>query len=461
MPAPNIPPNAPVVLVQRAGGYAAALKLVGQGGQMPFISARRPTALAKLPGCSGANVTFNQAGNVNFNFSNTIKMDQEGDFDEVQFVIANRCATSVTLKMLVGVTETSDFSTSNNIGQPVIGGTAWPQLQGATDVNGWQNVTGGNGSLSSFVMPAANTALQLTLTDRIPKSSIPRTDGVLRPFLIWRAQLMGATTPGVQLACSNNTASGTAAMRNRILQSSGYFGANDSIASPNQGHNITATLLETFPILSYRYPVFSVWGIGDSITQGDSILATNEPTSTSGTVFSTWGMRACADLSTPQKPVVWANLGCSSNTSKTYITVLRAYLAAGVPPPSCLVISPLSTNDLAINVNLREKQIAQVTEILQIAKQYGIPYVIMWPWIVNDASTQSEDNFRIASNALAVTIAAQYGVQFLQFPGLLQGISPDRFVTIYKGPGNVHPDELAFENIMAPSLKAALLPLIG
>lgn len=414
------------------------------------LGARRYEALYKPMGSSANGVSFGQSASLSTaKFTATVKAELEADIDAVRILYQNRAITALTnVTALVGVTETADVSTSAKLGSPTILGTTYQALQGATDANGWRSVTWGGATSTS--VPASTSAIQIAISDWIPKSTIARADGGTRPLLLWRTFVDGTvTSPAFMSNYSVSLQQPTAPMRNRIIQNSANTAA-DAVSAPATAMGSGFLSLESFPICRFRVPVFSVWGVGDSITQNDGLVVDK---------ISSWGMRACMDLSTPSKPVVYANMGCSSQTSATYISICRTFLATGVPAPSCLVVSPASVNDAGYDANFAEKQSSQIIELLKLCSDYKIPYIVMWPWLPNNGYNLAQDNARKAMNVKMKAAAQAAGVIWIEFPTLGDGASPERYTPSYRF-DNVHPNELAIETVMTPALKAALAPLV-
>lgn len=413
------------------------------------LGARRYEALFKPIGIATNGVAFNQtAGLSSALFCTTVKAELETDADAVRLVAVNRAANAISnLKALVGVTETASMATSALLGSPTIGGVSYQALQGANDANGWRAVTW-TGS-ATVNIPAANVTQQIALSDWTPKSTIPRTDGGTRPLALWRSFVDGSATNIAFAICyTNPLQTPSVPLRQRILQNSAAF--VDAVAAPASVVSASNSSLEVYPIYRFRVPVFSVWAVGDSITQNDALVTDK---------VSCWAYRACLDLSTPAKPVVFANMGGSSQTATTYLAIARSYLTAGVPAPSCLIVSPASVNDVATDANAAELQASRIIEILKLCSDFKIPYLVMWPWLQVDTYNLAQDTFRKNMNAKIKAEALASGVMYIEFPATGNGASPERWVNTYQF-DSIHPNELAIETLLAPTLKNVLANLI-
>lgn len=413
----------------------------------------RNEALVKAIGSSsGGGVAFNQTTGLSASLiTTTFKQEMETDFSAVRMLLLNRAQNAITANtIVVGVSETNATDTSTNMGSPVVNGTAYQQLAPAGTFNGWRAVTWGGAS--SVSVGASTTVQTFAISDWIGLTSIPRADGGARPLLLWRGARDGATAGGWSFNLINaQSRTATAPNRGRTVVVSNAF--SDAVATLTGAMSLTTTALPSAPIVRFNRPVLSVWGIGDSTTQNNAQAVDG---------ISSWGWRGCADASTAAFPVVWANFGASSQTSANYWATAKAALAAGAPAPSVLVVGPGSVNDNASpNLRTREDQMTIAHDILATARLYGIPYVIYIPLLPYNSLTGTLDLVRKGSNTQFQALAGLYGVQWLDFPALGDGATPERWNTQFNdglgatGDG-VHPDEEAFDQVMAPALTAAL-----
>lgn len=429
--------------------------MVPVGSQFAMMLQRgmRNEALVKAIGSSSnTGVAFNQTTGLSASLmTTTFKQEMETDFSAVRMLLLNRAQNSITANtMVVGVSETNATDTSTNMGSPVVNGTAYQQLAPTGTFNGWRAVTWAGAS--SVAVAASTTVQTFALSDWIGLTSIARADGGARPLLLWRGARDGATQGNWSFNLVNaGSRTASAANRGRTLIVSNAF--SDAVATLTGAMSLTTTALPSAPIVRFNRPVLSVWGVGDSTTQNNAQAADG---------VSSWGWRGCADASTASYPVVWANFGATSQTSANYWATAKAALAAGAPAPSVLVVSPGSVNDNASpNIRTREDQMTIAHDILATARQYGIPYVIYFPLMPYNALTGPLDLIRKGSNTQFQTLAGLYGVQWLDFSALGNGALPEKWFTQYNdGTGaagdGIHPDEEAFDQVMAPALTAAL-----
>lgn len=416
-------------------------------------SALRYEALSKPMPCSAGNLAFNVTALSSSKFTATVQKEEEAHFDAVRLVAVNRAANAIgAISAVVGTSERIAAPAASGaamVASPVIGGTAYPSLQGNTDVNGFRSVTWNGGP--SGAIAAANFAQQIALSDWIAKSSIDRVDiPGARPLSLVRAFVDGTVTP---TAFMSNYPVGlqapTTPMRGRVIQSSNTIGV-DGTAVLGVVSSAAQLGLEVYPILRYRRPVFSVWIAADSLGANDGLVSDK---------VSNWTSRACYDLSTPDRPVVPSNMAASNQSSQTYIGITRAFLAAGVPAPSCLIVAPASVNDAGYDLNFQERHCSQALECLRLAADYKIPFVVMYGLLPNDGANLAQDNIRKSTNAKLRAIATASGAAWLDFAGIGDGASPERWVAKYKF-DTLHFNELAIEEILAPALRTLISGLI-
>ncbi|MEG1121209.1 MAG: hypothetical protein RSE62_03300 [Citrobacter sp.] len=414
------------------------------------LSSLRFEALSKtLPSAAG-NVAFNQTANLQPNkFACTVKKEEEGHFAAIRLVVVNRGAAAMpSVSALVGVTETAEFSTSQLLSTPTINGVSYPVLSGAADTNGFKAVTWGGAPTTP--VPPAPTMQKLALSDWVHKSSVPRTDGGTRPFSIIRPYADGTVQPVPYMSYYTSALqTPQPAMRGRVIQASN---ANaDAVSIPATAMNAAALpssilCLEVFPIFRYINPVCSVWLNTDSTGAGDSLVSDR---------ISNWLNRACYDISTMDRPVVAANLGCSGIKSTDYTAVLKEWLDAGVPPPSVLVYLPASVNDAGYDLAVQERQYSQALAVAKLCYDYRIPHLFMYGLLPNDGLTITQDNFRKSTNRKMEALAKSIGATWLDFSAVGDGASPERFRPEYKFDA-LHENEAAIEAIFAPVLALAL-----
>ncbi len=430
--------------------------LVSGDGTLYLQSRRRSEALVRFQGICKASSPFNiSASTVNQTY--TVKLEVEAPFSGVRILSDNGAPNAQTgNKMAIGVTETNAvtataLTASQNMSVPVIGGVAYDSALVTSGNLGYKQVTWA--TAATWDMLAGNAARQYKLSDWMSLQSVARADGGTRPLFLMRQK--PDPTGYNFLVSSALMRSATTANRGRTVITSTYFG--DGLTTPNGVHALGTTYTDTYPIFRFNVPVLSVWGVGDSIQQGNSTLIIADG-------YSNFVARACADASTTTKPVVYANLGCNGQTADYYWTNAKALLAAGVPPPSVLVTAPASVNDggSTPTVATIDAQRDRGYDMIATCKLYGIPAIIWLPWLVNenltDISTTFYDSKRKQINAELKAIAEAAGIAWITLSGLGDGATPEKWVTAYEYDA-FHPNELAHESVMAPALAAVLTTL--
>lgn len=430
----------------------------GAGNVYLVQSIRRMEALSRFQGICKGSSAFNIAAST-VSQTYTVKMEIEGHFSGVRMMADNGAPNAQTVgKVAVGITETNattatSLTASQNMSVPVIGGVAYDSALAASGNFGLKQVQwSGSGTYS---IGAGNLARQYLLSDWMALSSIDRADGGTRPLFLMRQKPDPA---GYNfLVSSALQRSATSANRGRTVQTSTYFG--DGLTTVNGTHALGTTYSDFYPIFRFNKPVLSVWGVGDSIQQGSNTAIIADG-------YSNFVARACADVSTVSKPVVYANLSCSSQTADYYWTNAKAILAAGAPPPSVLVTSPASVNDGASTPTLTtlDEQRLRAYDMIATCKTYGIPVIIWLPWLPNEnltnVSTTFYDDKRKQINAELKALAASAGLAWIDLAELGNGASPELWVSTYKY-DVFHPNELAHDTVMSSALAAVLSALNG
>lgn len=438
-----------------SAGNGRSLSIGGAAG-ITNLSPLRSEALVRLIGtASNGGAIFNQSTGLSASALTICqRQEMETGFTAARLMLVNRANVAMNAnKALIGVTETASVSTSANMGAPVIGGVAYQAVASAGSLNGWRSVTWGGAATSNIASAAA--AQTFSLSDWIPIQDIARADGGSRPLLLWSTYHDGATQGNFSFNVYTQTGADAPvvplpAMRGRVYSAATNFG--DAVADPTRTMALANTIIPCAPIVRFKRPVLSVWGIGDSTMQNNAQAPEG---------LSAWGMRACAEVSTESTPVVWANLGASSRNFSEFWPVVEAYLAAGVPAPSVFVVEAASVNDVGVSVTVRTKedQLQQASRVLSVAAQYGVPYVIFVPLMPYNSLDATKDAIRKSTNQTIMQIAEDYGCQALILDDLGDSGAPQRWVPAYTGDG-LHPNPTAFDAVLAPALSAALLRIM-
>lgn len=425
-------------------------------GAETYNSRRRSEALVRFQGiCKNASPFNIAASTVNQTY--TVKLEIEAPFSGIRILADNGAPNAQTgNKVAIGVTETNavtatTLTASQNMSVPVIGGVAYDSALVTSGNLGYKQVTWA--TVATYDMGAGNAARQYLLSDWMSLQSVSRADGGSRPLLLMRQK--PDPTGYNFLVSSALMRSATAANRGRTVITSTYAG--DGLTTPAGAHALGTTYTDTYPIIRFNVPVLSVWGVGDSIQQGNTVATIPDG-------YSNFVARACADVSTLTKPVVYANLSCNGQNATYYWANTKALLAAGVPPPSVLVTSPASVNDggSTPTVAIIDAQRDRGFDMIATCKLYGIPAIIWLPWLVNenltDISATFYDSKRKQINAELKAIAQASGIVWLTLDSLVDGATPEKWVTAYKY-DTFHPNEFAHESVIAPAISAVLRTL--
>lgn len=298
--------------------------------------------------------------------------------------------------------------------------------------------------------PTATSVQTCSLSEKTPLRSRPsRMDGGARPLLLYRFWHDGAAQPFPFHNIATSTRSPSAAMRGRTIQ----IGAILADAVGNLGWNPTldTVFMDVFPVVTYSVPVLSVWGVGDSTWQNDGLVADK---------VSSWLYRACASISTPQRPVVYANFGASSQSSAVYWAQVKACLAAGVAPPSALFVGVDSVNDGVCTEATVQNAYALAHDVIITARKYEIPVVVMFARMPMNTMNAAQYALKVAQDTALAELAAVHGVRFVVFNGLSDGAYPERWIPSLNGGGDgFHPDEPCIDTRLANQGADLLLSL--
>lgn len=293
----------------------------------------------------------------------------------------------------------------------------------------------GNYTASQTGTLRPNVDQTYALSEKTYIKSVPRLDGSARPLLLLRMHCNGTVYPFPFHTMSALTRTPSAALRNRTIQMGSTLA--DTVGTLNGSMGLAGELLDVYPVVSYSVPVISVWGVGDSTMQNDALVTDK---------ISSWMHRACLTLSTPQKPIVYANFGASSQNSLTYWNQAKAALAAGVPAPSIMVIGVDSVNDGVNTDGTVINTFGFAEDVMSTAKKYGIGKVVMCPRMPLNTLNAAQYALKVAQDIELSKLAAAYGIEWMPLPGLGDGANPERWLAAlnYTADG-YHPNETCIE----------------
>lgn len=421
----------------------AVTGLVGPGGAdagSVFVSGVSVTGMQKYYGLR--TVSNNSA----LAQTRLLKTTAESDFDAVRIHHYHPGTTTPQWKFAVAVTETADTSTQSNYAYPTVGGAAYSVIDSTADQYGWRTCTFAGAATKTLAGTGnptpPNFAPEIITSDWIPLSSVPRADGGALPLIMVMGLPVTAVTQNaswISAAGSAAMATATAANRGRIVQMS--RNGSDAIAVPGAGTFIAQT--DGMPIaIEFRYRTASttICFIGDSLTQNQAIVADN---------FTSWGWRACADISTTSRPVVHCNMGAASSGSLEYWREgLRQMLLV---KPRVAVYSAWTPNDPpyttdALTRYAIQNMAARTVEFLDVCRQNNIRPVLDTgvPYLAGLGATQ--DALRKAYVARIRTMAASANAGLIDSDSLFSdGASPANIKSPYNFGDNIHYNEVGIE----------------
>ncbi|ATQ77898.1 hypothetical protein CR152_27885 [Massilia violaceinigra] len=282
------------------------------------------------------------------------------------------------------------------------------------------------------------------LSEKTYIKSVPRLDGSARPLLMIRLHCNGTIYPFPFHTMSALARTPSAALRGRTFQTA--YALSDAVGTLSTNMSLAGELLDVYPVVSYSVPVISIWHANDSTGQNDALVADK---------ISSWMHRACLTLSTPQKPIVFANFGASSQTSMTYWNQVKAALAAGAPPPSVLIVGCDSVNDGVNTDGTITNAFGLAADVISTCKKYGIPKAVMHPRMPLNTLNTAQYALKVAQDIELAKLAASYGIEWMSLSGLGDGANPERWVPALNSSGDgFHPNEICIETILATQAAA-------
>jgi hypothetical protein len=411
--------------------FAAAV--VGAAGFMPQFGSN---ALHRWMGAFSSGDTSNA--------TYSMKWMVEADFDQVGFLILHREATAASgWSLVAAATETASTATQATTFHPVVGGTAYNAIRGATDTYGWESYT-----VPDIPSGGTLTLPKFSLVAPLALSSVPRADGGIGRLLMARVHKNGGAGEPKSFRFSakfDNMRTPNAANRGRIIQV-GSVGS-DAVGTLGTSLTLGSQVPALFPIIRYRRPVVTVAAVGDSITE-------NFAETTEG--LTNYMFRACADVSTESVPVIPQNYGLSSQGGTVYLPHFK--LVASQSPPSIAFFFPFSPNDIATpTLRSIQDERARAADFVDYCRTYRI-YPVLCTSPPNNGYAQTPDDFRKAVNAMVLSAAGSWGVTACDFSALGDGATPERYVSGLNA-DSTHPDEDGIE-LMAAAVRTVLRAVV-
>jgi lysophospholipase L1-like esterase len=432
-------------------------KIFPTNGGSLLSSGWRSAALTKL---ATAFPSYNKSTSLSaLDYCCSQKQEVEAGFTSVKFIRLNRGTQALnSTKVVAFSTETMAYDTSVNMAFPVVGGTTYAALAASNDIKGFFAVTWGGADNISTASTTATSGPTVAISDMCYVTDVPRKTGEAstRPILGWRAEHLGSVNGNWGFPTVNaNVRDPLGSMRGRTLVTSRYAAAG-AIADLTTAKPFTLDTLihDVYPEVYYKVPVFSVWGVGDSITACTGITTDGQ---------SAWGHKACTDLSTPARPVIWANLGSAGQNSDDFWVNCKSLLAAGVTPPSMLIVNVASINDYGSTPDVRKaaKTTAIAAEAVKICQQYNIPHLVIWGTGPSaNIATAPLDAVRKTQNTTLSVFAQQANIYWLDISDLGNGASPEDWVAAFKFDA-LHPNEVGQDYSFVPKVRAIIARAAG
>ena len=196
-----------------------------------------------------------------------------------------------------------------------------------------------------------------------------------------------------------------------------------------------------------RIPGATILCIGDSLTSGLG----------SASIYSGWGLRAIARLSTPTRPLFYQNLGWAGQINANFIANARTSLTALAPQIVC--IAAYSPNDIFEGNRTQTDANASFNRALTLAHQIlatgNTPILTTpLPWCGND---QTLEPIR-QSIATRIRTLNNPNIPILDFDRELSNAG--NFHPNYNSGDNLHPNDAGY-NAMANLATSLFRQLIG
>lgn len=298
-------------------------------------------------------------------------------FDAVRLVIYHGSTSSTTVySAIVAATETAAQDTDVNRWRPVAGGTEYSTLD-ATESYGWKSVTWAAAATKTSAAGTATAPVQ-NVSDWIPLSSVPRADGGSFPLMMLRVAVATGTSSWATTAPMSTA---TAANGGFIAQGGWTSDAGGVYVSDPANNNPSGALSQNTMTVGVQFrcrnPGLSIIGIGDSLTQCQTVVADG---------LSSWGWRAAAALSASGIPCGYVNNGLSSQDMQVFsaagLTAISAWSGANLVcmqaySPNGPVAGTLDTDAKARRAV--ELQSAYVQSVISAAKAAGMETIVNSP----------------------------------------------------------------------------------
>lgn len=258
------------------------------------------------------------------------------EFSGVQLIFPNPGASVAIASAAVAVTE--------DLASPIIpkiGGTQYNALAGSGNQLGWVPVTFNGGSAGATMAPGTLIAPSYLVSDIVPISAIPRTDGGKFSLIMARFYYSATTFPTRSAnANGQNELNNVAAPYTYIslLQST------DGVSTPS---NFTSTTPNN-NLCAIGFIFHTATGGQTVVLCGDSIMSGGSQNDTdlakANNILSSWGFLAVRQAAAQlNKFIGVSQAALGGATPNEYYARFNAQLAAGVEP-SVVIYPPWSPN---------------------------------------------------------------------------------------------------------------------
>lgn len=259
------------------------------------------------------------------------------DFNGVQLIFPNSGASVTVTSAAVAVTE--DLTVSQII--PRIGGTQYNSVAAAGTQLGWVPVTFAGGSATGTLPAGTVQAPSYLLSDIIPLSSIPRTDGGKFSLIMARYYYAASTFP-VRTAIANGQNE-----INNLMAPYTYISLLQSV----EGVSVPANFTSTVPnnnLAPVGFIFHTATGAKTVMLCGDSIMAGGSQADTdigrANNIVGSWGFRAVRSVAEQFNKFIGVSQAAIGGATPTeYYNRFLAQISAGIKP-SLVLYPPWSPN---------------------------------------------------------------------------------------------------------------------
>ena len=400
------------------------------------------TRILRRSGCIGTRIF---GGRMAMEFNNTsaytweVVMALAQEFDAVRVIFANSMnsgGTTASPVMLANVAAVGDPSDST------------------LDAADWSTGVSVNGAGTWNLTPASAVQRRgITVSDWVPKGSIPRTDGGTLPLLAVRAWVNGGNPLTLLGAAGNSFVNWATKPDGRIWKmrkrAGDYANANQSSFTAG------ASAANESPIIGVQYAargkIVTVMGVGDSIYEGR------------GTYIGEGFIAPAVWSKSNKQGVAWefCNLSWSGTPTSVFVNALTDIIAAGVVPDVCVFPSG-SPNDIATTIS--EANIAAerlyLSKMLSLCRANSIEPLVC-SWMPSNYSVKSYGSTDALRAAYSAEVEARSGRMLVAATSSAISGPPDTAhgnqITMLSGAttDNIHPNDFG-SSLLVPLIRGQL-----